>query len=143
MKKLIHKIPKDLKQFIKFCMVGMVSLAVNMAAYTLFTRFFAIYYIVSDVLAYITALINSYLLNRSFTFRNKHKRIGIQFIKYIAVYMVGMIASATLLYIFVDKLGLYDLFAKLLVIGIVMIWHFTAIKFLIFDRDEKQDQTTS
>ena len=142
MKKLIEKTPKHIKQFIKFCAVGTVSLVVNMAAYTLFTRIFGVHYVTADVMAYITAIINSYALNRSFTFKSKHKKVTAQFGKYIGVYLVGMTLSATLLYIFVNKLGIYDLFAKILIVGIVMIWNFSGSKFLIFDRDERKDTNT-
>ncbi|OIP80602.1 hypothetical protein AUK45_03380 [Candidatus Peregrinibacteria bacterium CG2_30_44_17] len=140
MKKLIDKTPKHVKQFIKFGMVGMVSLVVNMVAYTLFTRVFAVYYVAADVLAYIVAIINSYALNRTFTFKSTHKKVAVQFTKYLTVYLVGMTLSATLLYIFVHYFAIYDLLAKILIVGIVMIWNFLASKFLIFDRDEGQDQ---
>jgi len=139
MKKLIEKTPKNLRQFIKFCIVGAASSIINIATYILLTRFLGLYYIAADVLAYLISLINSYYLNRNFTFRNNHKKIGIQLAKYIIVYTVGMISSAGLLYVFVNELGIHDLFAKFLVIGVVMIWNFIGSKFLIFDRDEQKD----
>jgi len=137
MKKLIEKTPKNLRQFIKFCIVGTVSSIINIATYMFLTRFLGVYYIAADVLAYLISLINSYYLNRNFTFRSNHQKIGVQFAKYIIVYTVGMISSAGLLYVFVNEFGIYDLFAKFLVIGVVMIWNFVASKILIFDRDEK------
>ncbi|MBU1019228.1 MAG: GtrA family protein [Patescibacteria group bacterium] len=133
----LKRLPRNYRQFIKFCVVGTISMVVNITTYTICTRYFLIYYVASDVIAYIIALINSYALNRKFTFRSKNKQIGAQFTKYTTVYLVGMGLSAGLLYIFVSKFGLYDMIAKFIVIGIVLIWNFFATKFLIFDRDEK------
>lgn len=139
MRKHVQKLPPNLRQFIKFCIVGTISLVVNMVVYGICTRFFLIYYLASDVIAYLVALVNSYILNRRFTFRNNHKKVGVQFAKYTIVYTVGMGLSVGLLYVFVDKFGVYDLLAKIIVIGIVTIWNFIGSKFLIFDRDERRD----
>lgn len=140
MKKLIEKTPKNLRQFIKFCIVGTASSVINVTIYIFLTRFFGIYYVAADVCAYLIALINSYYLNRNFTFRSSHKKVGVQFLKYITVYTIGMVSSAWLLYVFVNDFGIYDLYAKILVIGIITMWNFVGSKFLIFDRDAHHDK---
>ena len=127
------------KQFIKFCFVGVISTLIDIGMYTFLTRFIAVHYLIANAIAFITALINSYILNRKLTFGSTHKKVGVQFTKYITVYTIGLGLSQLLLYIFVDKFGIYDLFAKCLVIGIVLFWNFFASKFFIFDRDKKKD----
>lgn len=136
--KLLKKLPKGHRQFVKFCIVGTISLFVNMLAYAILTRFAHLYYLVADISAYTIALIGSYAMNKTFTFKNKQKKIAAQFTKYAGVYLIGMVLSASLLYVFVNNLGLYDLSAKILIIGIITIWNFFGSKFLIFDRDEKK-----
>lgn len=142
----LKKLPKQYRQFIKFCFVGTISTLIDVGTYTLLTRalpFFREYYLIANVISFIVALINSYTLNRKFTFRNKHKKVGVQFTKYITVYTIGLGLSTLILYIFVDIIGLYDLLAKVLTVGIVLFWNFVGSKFLIFDRDEKKDHSAS
>lgn len=126
------------RQFAKFCMVGVISTIIDVGTYTLLTRtidFFFRYYLLANAISFIIALINSYTLNRKFTFKNNHKKVGVQFAKYACVYIIGLGLSEIFLYVLVDKFGLYDLFAKALVIGVVLFWNFIGSKFLIFDKN--------
>ena len=141
--KHLQKLPKSYRQFIKFCVVGTISTLIDIGTYTLLTRlfeFFQEHYLIANIIAFLIALINSYSLNRKFTFRNKNKKVGVQFSKYITVYTIGIGLSTGLMYVFVDIFGIYDIFAKLLTVGVVLFWNFFASKFFIFDRDEKKDQ---
>lgn len=143
MLKLIHKIPPHFRQFLKFCIVGTISMFVDIGLYTLCTRLFGLHYLLANLISFVVALANSYTLNRKFTFGSTHKKIGVQFTKYLMVYVIGLGLSETFLFIFINKFEIYDLIAKPLVIGIVLIWNFTGSKFFIFDRDAKKDQTAS
>ncbi|MFA6527986.1 MAG: GtrA family protein [Candidatus Gracilibacteria bacterium] len=128
----------NFRQFIKFCVVGTISMIVDVGSYTLLTRmiqFFYSHYLLANAIAFIVSLIISYVLNKKFTFQNNNKAIGVQFTKYVGVYTVGLVISEILLYILVDRIGIYDLIAKMLVIGAVLFWNFTGSKFFIFDKD--------
>jgi len=140
---IINRIPPHFRQFIKFCVVGTISMFVDIGLYTLCTRLFGLHYLLANLISFIVALANSYMLNRKFTFGSTHKKVGVQFTKYLTVYMVGLGLSETFLFVFINKFGIYDLIAKPLVIGIVLIWNFIGSKFFIFDRDAKKDQAAS
>lgn len=135
----IRKLPPHFRQFLKFCIVGTISMFVDIGLYTFFTRIFNFHYLLANFLSFIVALANSYTLNRKFTFGSTHKKVGVQFTKYLTVYVIGLGLSEIFLYIFVNKFGIYDLIAKPLVICIVLVWNFIGSKFFIFDRDAKKD----
>jgi putative flippase GtrA len=123
------------RQFVKFCIVGVTSTITDVGIYTLLTRttlFFSRHYLLANAISFIIALINSYTLNRRFTFRDNHKEVAVQFTKYAGVYIIGLGLSEAILYILVDHFGVYDLMAKGVAIAIVLFWNFIGSKFFIF-----------
>ena len=142
MKKIFMKLPLHFRQFIKFCVVGGISTVIDVGTYTVLTRtvdFFANYYLLANAISFVIALINSYTLNRKFTFKSDNKKVGVQFTKYAGVYIIGLMISEVILYVLVDKFGIYDLLAKALVIGVVLFWNFIGSKIFIFSTDSKKD----
>jgi len=136
------KLPPNFRQFIKFCIVGGISTIVDVGTYTALTRtmdFFMQYYLLANAISFIIALANSYILNRRFTFKSNHKKVGMQFAKYASVYTIGLGLSEAILYTLVDRFGMHDLIAKACAIGVVLFWNFIGSKFFIFDRDSKKD----
>lgn len=116
-------------------MVGVTSTIVDVGVYTLLTRttdFFFRYYLLANAISFVTALINSYTLNRQFTFRDNHRKVAVQFTKYAGVYIVGLGLSEAILYTLVDYFEVYDLTAKGVAIAIVLFWNFIGSKFFIF-----------
>ncbi len=130
---------KNIKQFIKFCMVGVVSTAIDVGMFALLTKVAGVHYLISNVISFLTSLVNSYALNRKFTFRNKHKKIGRQFSKYLTVYTIGLGLSEIILFALVEKFDLEEIQAKLAAVGVVLFWNYFASKIFIFDRDARKD----
>lgn len=123
------------RQFVKFTLVGVTNTAWDFLIYVLLTRGwlgFSLHFLVANFLAFLVAVINSYCLNKRWTFRDTDRHYHIQFTKFFMVNLVTIVLYEFLLYVFVDHFGWYDLLAKLPAVVIITAWNFSANKFWTF-----------
>ncbi len=123
------------RQFVKFSVVGVSNTAWDFALYLILTRGwlgFELHFLVANVVAFLGSVLNSYLLNKRWTFRNRDARHHVQFTKFFLVNCVSLALYEVLLYVFHQRVGLFDLVAKLLSVAVVMVWNFAANKYWTF-----------
>ena len=89
---------------VRFLFVGGLNTLVGYGSYALFI-FLGLNPYFATTLSTIIGVINSYFWNKYFTFRVKEKSIG-EAIRFIVVYAVSYAVNLSLIYIFVDVLGL-------------------------------------
>lgn len=150
MKKIINKI-KDypqlrnrpiLKEIIKFSLVGSFNTFLDFSIYFSLTRLFPFWrenYLGANFISFIIAATSSYILNKTWTFRDKNKKIHIQYPKFLLVSTIGLILNETILYLLVSQVKIHDLLAKLIAVGVVMMWNFSLNKFWTFKTDKNNE----
>ncbi|MDR0866654.1 MAG: GtrA family protein [Candidatus Symbiothrix sp.] len=117
-------------QFIRYFFVGGIAAIVNFLFLFIFTDIFNLYYLLSNVLAFIFGLITNYVLSKKFVFRTDVGNKKIEFLTYGLIGVIGLIFDTGLLYFFTSITGLYYLVSKILSTVIVFIWNFTARKLI-------------
>lgn len=132
MKQHIEKIPVSLRQFIKFCFVGLLNTGIDMLAYLFFTRILGVFYLIANILAFMISSTNSYFLNRTFTFKSKHDKKALEYSKFMSVLLFGLVLAEIVLFISVHFFETNDVLGKIFAIGIVLFWNFFGSKFLVF-----------
>jgi putative flippase GtrA len=123
------------RQFIKFSMVGVVNTATDFYVYFSLTRlwdFWQEQYLVAAFLAFVTANLVSFVLNRRWTFRDDRSRIHLQYSKFFLISLVGLALTLILMYLAVDRLEIWDVIAKPIIVFVVSLWNFGANKFWTF-----------
>jgi putative flippase GtrA len=124
-----------------FCLVGGMNTAVDYAAYTsvLFlsgTRSdpSAFMLLAAQASGVAAGVLNSYGMNRAFTFRREAKngRGGAQFIRFIAVNAVTLALSYGALWLLAIQNGIDPLLAKAFVVPLTMCVNFIGYKTLVF-----------
>ncbi|WP_281616070.1 GtrA family protein [Flammeovirga sp. SubArs3] len=113
-------------KFIKFGVVGFSGLFVD----------FGITYLVKDILkghkylanslGFIFAATSNYILNRIWTFESNATDVGVQYIKFFSVSLVGLLFSNAIIWILHEKVKMNFYLAKVVAIGVVVIWNFFA-----------------
>ncbi len=103
-------------QFLRFVIAGSFALGVNLAALYFFTDVLGIYYLISTVLAFLVALSVSFTLQKFWTFQDAsrdqlHRQIPI----YAAMQITNVILNAALMYVFVEYLHIWYLFAQIVI----------------------------
>lgn len=130
------------KQVMKFGMVGAINTFLDFGLYTAFVTVFHIHYLVANALSFCIALVNSFYLNRTWTFRQTGPHWRREAVKYLVVYVAGLIIGETLLFFFVDRLDLHKLIGKALVVAFVLFWNYFGIRFWAFRRHQPTTSAT-
>ncbi|MDR3246283.1 MAG: GtrA family protein [Prevotellaceae bacterium] len=117
-------------QLFRYCFIGGFTAAVNFFFLYFFTDLCGIYYLVSNVFSFIIGLIVNYLLCKQFIFLVDFGNRLIEFLIYGFIGLVGLLFDTGLMYFFTEALCFYYLFSKIISTAIVMLWNFTARKFL-------------
>ena len=121
-------------QFMRFAVVGLINTGIDYLIYWSLTRyvdFFEDEKVFATSIAFIVAATNSYFMNKAFTFRDKSKEYGSQYIKFFVVSLVGFGINALIFWALLQT-GLFDILAKVLTTGVVLIWNFIANKLWTF-----------
>jgi putative flippase GtrA len=122
-------------QFVKFAIIGTANTFVDFGIYFGLTRsdqFWETHYLWANFVAFVVAASSSYIFNKNWTFKDKNRKIKIQYSKFILVSAIGLTINETILFLLVTKVGLHDLYAKALAIGVVLFWNFTINKLWTF-----------
>ena len=120
------------RQFLKFCLVGLVNTAIDYAVYLFFSRLIGLYFLLANIIAILVAMTFSFFVNKSWTFQNKDKRFKSQYLKFAAVNGVYFLLNNSIVFALVHYLAVYDLLAKIIAIIIGLFWNFLANRFWTF-----------
>ena len=114
---------RNLEDFMKYSLVGVSGVFVNLGLYLFLTRYYEISEVVAPLIAIESALISNFILNNFWTFgkRITQSRIRVKFVKFHLVSgfsaLINYLAFLTLFLVF----GLYDILANLIGIGLAAI----------------------
>lgn len=122
---------ETINQFIKFNLVGILNTALDFAVFTLLI-FLGVQYLISQVISYSCGIINSYLWNKFWTFKQKKGFSGFEALKFIVVNILSLGISLLMLYVFRDKVGLHVMVSKVIATFFSVIVNFTGNKFWVF-----------
>ncbi len=124
----------EVRTFVKFSMVGVVNTAIDMGVFIVLQHFLRVPYLIANVFAFMAAAINSYALNRRWTFRSQAPDWHREMLQYLIVIGIGFLMNEGLLYVLVAHGHLPAIVAKVLVTGVVVIWSFLANRLWTFRR---------
>ncbi|MEE1946795.1 GtrA family protein [Pedobacter sp. KR3-3] len=116
---------KKIQQFFKFGLVGFSGLAIDFVMTYLLKDQLHIDQYLANTIGFGTAVINNYLLNKIWTFKNKDKNHAKQFIRFALIATIGLCLN-TLCILGLQQLHIPFYPAKLMAIAVVFVWNFTA-----------------
>ena len=118
------------QNLIRFCVVGGVNTLVD------FGIFLLLYYkagsplLAAHGLAFAAAALNSYLMNKFWTFRETAPAAPAQFARFLAVVVSGLAVSSAVVY--GASFFIAAWLAKVLAIGVTLIWNYTGSVLFVF-----------
>jgi len=115
-----------MRRFIKFCAVGASGVLVNEGLLWLLTEFAGLFYLVSSAIAIEVSIITNFLLNESWTFRDRspeHKGLFRRGAKFNTVSLGGLAINMSALF-FLANSGVYYLYANLFGIACAVLWNY-------------------
>lgn len=126
--------PNWFHQAIRFGMVGILNTGVDLGSYWILTRFIPYFenaHVLAKAISYTLGVLNSYLWNRSFTFRSQVKSPK----RFAIFFMINLIAvgiNSGLMALSLHVLHLPEWAGLLIATAITMTWNFTTSKFIVF-----------
>jgi putative flippase GtrA len=124
--------PANWLQLMRFGIVGGVGFVVNVAVYTLFVHSVGLDYRAANVVAWLVAVVNNFLLNRHWTFDARDGRAHAQAIRFLLVSLVAEAVSLLLLTALVEGAGIAKVPAQALAVAASMPLNFLGNKLWSF-----------
>ncbi|WP_321371079.1 GtrA family protein [uncultured Desulfuromusa sp.] len=119
-------------QFIKFSLVGILNTLVHYLVFYLLFRVAGIAMILASAVGYMTGVLNSYLINRKWTFKPSGSGAGAEFIKFFVVNLVSLGVNLLSLQFLVSALGMLPEIAQVLAIFCSLLVNFSGNKWWTF-----------
>lgn len=115
-----------LYKLIKFGVVGCSGLVIDFGFTYLLKEKLGVHKLLSNSVGFIMAASSNYYLNRVWTFESHNPNVSIEFSSFFAIALVGLLINNGILWLINTKFGFNFYVAKLIAIGITVIWNFGA-----------------
>ena len=152
---------KSFVQLLKFILIGASNTLIDLVVTFALNAIFGIYYL-AKIIGYACGILNSYIWNSRWTFREERRRDAREIIAFIAVNLVTLGLSLLLQWVFRDKLHLDawwtgfagenfltkfingERFCLLLASGVALLVNFAGNKLFVFRKrpEESKDEPT-
>ena len=127
-----------IKEFMRYVVVGGSAFILDFGTMCLFKEivFRGEHLFIAVFIGYLIGLIYNFLLSNWYVFKNGFEKIKgkeiTSFIIFAIIGIVGLGLTEVLMYLFVNILALWYIFAKILSAGIVLFWNYIARKLIIY-----------
>ena len=130
---IIKKTNNGFIQFVRYGLVSVIALAVDFGCMVLLVELFSIHYLVAATVSFISGLVVNYLLSRAwvFTERKYESRVK-EFIIFTSIGIVGLLLNNSIMWLAVERIGIYYIFSKIIATILVFFWNFGLRKMLVF-----------
>jgi dolichol-phosphate mannosyltransferase len=117
---------RNMEDFIKYSLVGLSGVVINLGLYALLTRYFELSQLIAPIISIESALISNFILNNYWTFGRRFSvsRIRVKFIKFHLVSGLAAIINYLIFLILLLSFGMYDIYANLIGIAIAAVFNY-------------------
>jgi putative flippase GtrA len=127
-------------KIIKFCIVGGINTLITLTIFYTLNKILGANYIFSTVIGYLFGTVNSYILNKKWTFHDDDKRVVFQFAKFAVINSISLGINLLIMYIFVDKLYMDSMLSQVCATGFSTLSNFIGSKIIVFRYSEEKPQ---
>lgn len=121
----------NLAKFIKYGLIGLIGLILDMGLFYILHKLLGINYVLSNIVSSSTAILHNFILNSYFTFRVTDKKFQ-RFLSFYGIALIGLVFSTLLLALFIDILGIDSMVSKLIAVFTIAIFQYFLNKKLTF-----------
>ena len=123
--------------FLKYAVVGASGTVLDVGSLYVFVDLLHIPVLVAAAMSFVLAVVNNFILNKVWTFRNNSRNVRTQFIKFFIVSVVGLVLTEICMALFVYLLDIWYIASKLITSVIVLTWNFLANKNWTFTEKDR------
>lgn len=130
-------------QFIRYIITGTTTTVVDIALLYILFGIFEFHLFWATSLAFLGALLFSFVMNSRWTFATRNSSINIfqatKILKFLFVSIIGLVLTLFLMWVLVEQIMIFYIVAKILTSGIVLFWNFLANSFWTFSETKKKE----
>ena len=119
-------------KFIKFGLVGGSGLVLDFSITWLLKEKLGVNKLIANSAGFVVAATSNYYLNRIWTFESTNDNLTTEFSLFFFFSLIGLIINNTILYLLNEKLKISFYVAKLMAIGVTVIWNFGSNLYFTF-----------
>ncbi len=124
---------KRVTQFLTFCMVGALGVALNYSIFLVFLRVLKTHYLAASAAGFTLPIFVAFSLNKRFTFKIVEKKGTLaMLVKYTAVCLFSLFLDQLSMLVQVEILHVNSYLAKVFAMGVTTTSNFLGSKFLAF-----------
>jgi putative flippase GtrA len=133
----LKELLKKARQVLSFSLVGVMNTLVDMAVFALLHGAFSMDPALSQGISYSCGVLNSYIMNRVFTFRVKKKAGVLEAVRFVAVNLVSLGLSVGVLYLVENYTSINIYAAKAGITLLTMVVNYLGFKLFVFKSGDK------
>lgn len=129
------------RELITYVIFGGLTTLVDFGVYWIFTRPLPIGKIPAQIAGVAAAIIFAFIVNKRYIFLDKKsgfKAVALQFVSFASMRVLSGAFQTFCLWLFSEKLGLYDMAVKVAVAVVVVILNYIFSKLLIFKESPRK-----
>ena len=119
---------KLLNQILKFGLVGGTAFVIDYVLLYFCTEFLHIHYLISSIISFTVSVIFNYILSIKWVFDVKKKQDVKDFVIFIILSVIGLGINSLIMYVMVEKFGVYYMLSKIVSTAVVMVYNFITRK---------------
>jgi len=123
-------VPPRLGQMLRFASVGILNTAIDLSLFGVLIRVAHWGVVPANTVAYSAALLNSFLMNRHWTFAGSAGPAYRQLPMFTAFNLAGLMLSDSMVWLFAPAIGPFG--AKLSAIGLTFAWNYWSSRRFVF-----------
>lgn len=130
---------KTPKQIIKFACVGCSNTALDFGIFSLLNSLFGVNYIISQIISYLSGTLNSYILNKFWTFNDSktNKKSTKEIVQFYVVNFASLGVSLISLSILMKDKSMNAFLAKIISMVSAQVVNFLGYRFWVFGGNVK------
>lgn len=122
---------KLLNQILKFGLVGGTAFVIDYVLLYFCTEFLHIHYLISSIISFTVSVIFNYILSIKWIFDVKKKQDVKDFVIFIILSVIGLEINSLIMYVMVEKFGVYYMLSKIVSTAVVMVYNFITRKIFV------------
>lgn len=122
---------KLLNQILKFGLVGCTAFVIDYVLLYFCTEFLHIHYLISSIISFTVSVIFNYILSIKWVFDVKKKQDVKDFVVFIILSVIGLGINSLIMYVMVEKFGVYYMLSKIVSTAVVMVYNFITRKIFV------------
>lgn len=126
-----------IKKIVNFGLVGVIATAIEYILLIVIKEIFKIDVLIASGIAFTISLLFNYILSIKYVFVDKKEMSKAkEMTSFFITALIGLGINQLMMYVLVDLVSIYYLFAKVISTGIVMVWNFVS-RHLFLEKGKK------